>query len=131
MKNFGQLSKGGAIWTVKMFPHEHSLMYEHMEVGAITGEEMREGYDVDLLIERVWRMPRSVGCLYLEMNLMLVSGKVVKIEASFEGGRSRVLKVDFDRSTFPSGLKGRWVDVVFEKEAVGGKEGKKGSKRAS
>jgi hypothetical protein len=130
MKHFGQLSNGGAVWTVKMFNTQESLKYEHIEIGAMSGEEMHAGYDVDLLVERVWRMPRPVGCCYLEMNLMLVSGKVVKIEASFDGGRSRVLKVEFDRSTFPSGLKGRWVDVVFEKEAVSGKEGKKRSKRS-
>jgi hypothetical protein len=130
MKHFGQLSNGGAVWTLMLFNTQDSVKYESIEVGAITGEEMHAGCDVDDLMERIWSMPRTGCCCYVEMNLMLVSGKVVKIASSFAGKRSRVLRVDFDRSTFPSGLKGRWVDVVFEKEAVSGKEGKKRSKRA-
>lgn len=114
---------------VSLFDSAESVKSQQVETGAITGEEMLAGCDVDDLVEKIWLMQRT-KCSYFEMNLMLSSGKVVQIAASFDGVRSRVLKVEFDRTTFPSGLKGRWVDVVFEKEPVSGKEGKKRRSRA-
>lgn len=119
MDFYGQLSNGGAVWTLMLFNTQDSLKYERIEVGTITGEEMHGGCDVDDLVERIWPMIRPGRCTYLELNLMLVSGKVVKVQASFDGKRVRVIKVDFDRTTFPSGLKGRWVDVVFDRPIRG------------
>jgi hypothetical protein len=129
MKLFGQLSKGGAVWTATLFEKQDDWMSVRREVGEITGEEMLAGCDVDNLLENLWASLKT-PCRYLEMNLMLASGKVVRIASSFDRNGSKVLKVEFDRTTFPSGLKGRWVDVVFEKEPVSGKEGKKRRSRA-
>ena len=131
MKHFGQLSNGGAVWTAMFFNSQKSVKYDRIEIGEITGSELMSGVDIDQMIEQFWgQLKQSDTCNFIEMYLMLISGKVVKIQSSFDGKRVRVLKVEFDRTTFPSGLKGRWVDDVLKEDSVSGKEGKKRSKRA-
>ena len=114
MKCFGQISNGAAIWTVMFFNTQESLKYEQLQCGTIGGDELFAGCDVDELVEKIWKIEESGQCSFMQMNLMMISGKLVRIQSSFDGKKVRVLRVDFDHSTFPSGLKGRWVDVVFD-----------------
>ena len=130
MKSIGELSHGSAVWAARFFESQDSLRAYRYQVGSITGEEMLAGCDVDKLVADVWTIIPSGKSQYMELHLMLVSGRVVKIRSLFDGRHSTVLDVVFDPSAFPSGLMGRWVDAVFaEKGAVRGKKTKAGVRR--
>lgn len=105
------ISHGSACWMARVLESIDSFKILESRVGVISGDKMLAGVDVDAFIADVWA---SVGLSgYMALNLMLVSGRVVKIDSLTDAAGCQVLSVRHDETTFPSGLTGRWVDSLI------------------
>lgn len=102
------VTHGSACWMATFLESLDSYKVLDTRVGVISGNDIYHGVDVDSFISDIWNAVRLSG--YMELRLMLSSGKVVTIGSVKGSTDSRVMFVRHDETTFPSGLTGRWVD---------------------
>jgi hypothetical protein len=102
------VTHGSACWTAIFLESLDSYKVIETRVGVISGDDLRDGVDVDSFIVGIWNAADASG--YMELRLMLCSGKVVTIDSVKDSAGCQVLSVRHDEKTFPSGLTGRWVD---------------------
>ncbi len=109
------VTHGSACWMAMFLGTMDSHKAIESRAGIISGDDLCGGVDIDAFIAGVWSSFGQSG--YMELRLMLCSGKVVNIDSVKDATGCQVLSVRHDQTTFPSGLTGRWVDDLTGRQS--------------